>query len=81
MYVKKRVLSFYGKKFKTEERLDKVDLLEITTKKADIKLDELHTCLQKKKEGKFCLIFCPLKKLTWKSKLMHHGSCLFLFLN
>lgn len=44
MYVKKRILSFYGKKFKTEERLDKTDLLEITTKKDDIKLDELHNC-------------------------------------
>jgi len=68
MYVKKRVLSFYGKKFKTEERLDKVDLLEITTKKADIKLDELHNCLKKKKRRKVLFNILPSKETNLEVK-------------
>lgn len=78
-YVCKKIVSSFVWKRNLKLKEDLINLLEITIKKADIKLDEIHNCL-KKKEGKFCLIFCLLQKLTWKSKLMHHGSCLFLFL-
>lgn len=55
MYAKKIVLSLYEKKFKTEGRLD--NLLERTIKKADIKLDEIHNCLKKKKSSVYYFAF------------------------
>lgn len=47
MYAKKIVLSLYEKKFKTEGRLDK--FIRKNNQKADIKLDEIHNCLKRRK--------------------------------